>query len=89
MQSPGEAGVEACGGANVATDTEFAESGEKPVFCGCKMGKQIDPSLLLEGETGRMEMVAVPPVTPMMRDYLPPLVLPAPAAVVVLGLDCC
>jgi len=24
----------------------------------------------------------------MMRDYLPPLVLPAPAAVVVSGLDC-
>lgn len=28
-------------------------------------------------------VVAVLPVTPMMRDYLPPLVLPAPAAVVV------
>jgi len=54
MLPPREAGVELSRGADVTTDAEFVESGEKPVFCRCKMGKHIDPSLLLEGETGRI-----------------------------------
>ena len=64
MLPPCEAGVEVCGGADVTTDAEFVESGEKPVFCRCKMGKHIDPSLLLEGETGTMKVIVLP-VTPM------------------------